>query len=202
MYPGFIFSSNLQSLSSNTDHTNWIFAFGDEQCEHCGVPPKKVPVKSLGSLGSVLLPSQDRNLQEFRQASWTSTLEQGEDAQERLRQDANSPPFAPFYWGVREHRNGDVGSKKVVQRMQRLIAKSVPTFMDPENAKSLFDNAEFWMGAQGILGVDKSLVESQWFCMVLFFLFIYDYVYAVYAYVLCHFLWGTIFWMGTEDLTL
>lgn len=53
--------------------------------------------------------------------------------------------------------------------MQRLIAKSVPTFMDPENAKSLFDNAEFWMGAQGILGVDKSLVESQWFCMVLFF---------------------------------
>ena len=64
-------------------------------------------------------------------------------------------PLPPFYWGVREHRTGDVGSKKVVQRMQRLIAKSVPTFMDTENAKSLFDNAEFWMGAQGILGVAK-----------------------------------------------
>lgn len=123
-------------------------------------PPTNSHQKSrlVPSWGWLYFLPQDRNLQEFRQASWTSTLEQGEDAQERLRQDANAPPFAPFYWGVREHRNGDVGSKKVVQRMQRLIAKSVPTFMDPENAKSLFDNAEFWMGAQGILGVDKKVL--------------------------------------------
>lgn len=48
--------------------------------------------------------------------------------------------------------------------MQRLIAKSVPTFMDPENAKSLFDNAEFWMGAQGILGVEIKVNGFVWFC--------------------------------------
>lgn len=92
---------------------------------------------------------EDRNLQVFSKVSWTSTLEQGEDASERLRQDSSAPPFAPFYWGVREHRNGDVGSKKVVKRIQELIASSVPNFMDKQNAASLFDNAEFWMGAKG-----------------------------------------------------
>jgi len=105
----------------------------------------------LVSFGALLclVVVQDRNLQVFSKVSWTSTLEQGEDASERLRQDSSAPPFAPFYWGVREHRNGDVGSKKVVKRIQELIASSVPSFMDKQNAASLFDNAEFWMGAKG-----------------------------------------------------
>ena len=81
--------------------------------------------------------------------SWTSAQEKGEDAEERLQQDSSAPPFAPFYWGVREHQQGDLGSKKVMNRIKQLISTSVPSFMDKRNAKSLFDNAEFWMGAKG-----------------------------------------------------
>ena len=92
---------------------------------------------------------QDRNTQEMGKVAWASSLEHGEDAQERLRQDPESPPFAPFYWGVREHGKGDLGSKKVVKRIRQLIKESIPPFMDPQNAESLFNNAEFWLGAKG-----------------------------------------------------
>ena len=85
----------------------------------------------------------------MRSMSWTSSLEQGEDAAERLEQDSSAPPFAPFYWGVREHQKGGLGSKQVIQRIKKLIESSVPHFMDKKNAGSLFDNAEFWMGAKG-----------------------------------------------------
>ena len=94
-------------------------------------------------------PLKDQNLQDFSKMSWTSAQEQGEDADERLRQDSSAPPFAPFYWGVREHQQGNLGSKKVMKRIRDLITTSVPSFMDKKNAASLFDNAEFWMGAKG-----------------------------------------------------
>ena len=92
---------------------------------------------------------QDRNTQEMGKVAWASSLERGEDAEERLRQDPESPPFAPFYWGVREHDRGDLGSKKVVRRIRQLIEESVPSFMDKQNADSLFNHAEFWLGAKG-----------------------------------------------------
>lgn len=92
---------------------------------------------------------KDRNTQEMGKVAWASSLEMGEDAQERLQQDPDAPPFAPFYWGVREHRNGDLGSKKVVKRIRQLIRDSVPSFMDQKNAESLFEHAEFWLGAKG-----------------------------------------------------
>ena len=92
---------------------------------------------------------QDRNTQEMGKVAWASSLEMGEDAQQRLQQDPDAPPFAPFYWGVREHRNGDLGSKKVVKRIRQLIKDSVPSFMDQKNAESLFEHAEFWLGAKG-----------------------------------------------------
>lgn len=92
---------------------------------------------------------EDRNLQSVGSQAWIDAQEAGEDAAERLQQDDKAPPFAPFYWGIREHRGGDVGNKKVLARMKKLIAKSVPSFMDPANAESMFDNAEFWLGARG-----------------------------------------------------
>jgi len=91
----------------------------------------------------------DRNVQQLGSTSWISKAEAGEDQRERLQQDQQAPPFAPFYWGVREHRNGDIGSRKVVERIRKLIKESVPAFMDRNNAESLFDNAEFWLGAKG-----------------------------------------------------
>jgi len=92
---------------------------------------------------------EDRNMQTLGNAAWISKTEAGEDQSERLQQDPQAPPFAPFYWGVREHRNGDIGSRKVVERIRKLIKKSVPAFMDHGNAESLFENAEFWLGAKG-----------------------------------------------------
>ena len=92
---------------------------------------------------------KDRNVQEMGSVAWASSLERGEDADERQRQDPESPPFAPFYWGVREHGKGDLGSKKVVKRIRELIRQSIPAFMDQRNADSLFNNAEFWLGAKG-----------------------------------------------------
>ncbi|CAJ1364735.1 unnamed protein product [Effrenium voratum] len=92
---------------------------------------------------------EDRNLQTMGTASWAETTIAGEDASERLAQDENAPPFAPFYWGVREHYKGDLGSQKVVRRVRELITQSVPEFMDDRNGASLFDNAEFWLGAKG-----------------------------------------------------
>lgn len=91
----------------------------------------------------------DRNLQKLGQNNWVKATVSGEDSKDRLRQDPKAPPFAPFYWGVREHHNGDIGSAKVVKRIRELIAGSVPQFMDGRNAKSMFDNAEFWLGANG-----------------------------------------------------
>lgn len=93
---------------------------------------------------------EDRNLQKLGNAKWTGVAEAGVDAGERLSQDPEAPPFAPFYWGVREHRQGDVGSKEVVRKIKGIIAESVPQFMDKtENGVSMFDNAEFWLGAKG-----------------------------------------------------
>lgn len=92
---------------------------------------------------------EDRNLQQLGAKDWISTRQSGEDSADRLRQDNNAPPFAPFYWGIREHRRGDVGSKKVMDRMRGLIRESVPRFMDPQNADTMFDNAEFWLGWNG-----------------------------------------------------
>lgn len=92
---------------------------------------------------------EDRNLQILGNSSWVQATTAGEDATDRLNQDPQAPPFAPFYWGVREHRRGDVGSKKVLERIRELITASVPKFMDGENAASLFDHAEFWLGAKG-----------------------------------------------------
>lgn len=91
----------------------------------------------------------DRNLQKLGAKAWIDTREPGEDSAERLREDKKAPPFAPFYWGIREHREGDVGSRKVVARIKDLIRESVPRFMDPQNAESMFDNAEFWLGWNG-----------------------------------------------------
>jgi hypothetical protein len=88
-------------------------------------------------------------LQTLGNAKWTETIQKGESASERLRQDPNSPPFAPFYWGVREHRQGDIGSPEVIKKIKGLIGKSVPKFMDTANGLSMFDNAEFWLGAKG-----------------------------------------------------
>jgi len=92
---------------------------------------------------------RDENLQRLGDASWTSAQVRGEDAKERSRLDPASPPFAPFYWGVREHRGGGLGSTSTLLRVQKLIEESVPAFMDSRNAHSMFDNAEFWMGAKG-----------------------------------------------------
>lgn len=92
----------------------------------------------------------DRNLQKMGTKKWTETKEPGEDQEERLRQDPNVPPYAPFYWGVREHARGDAGPRETLKKVKDLIAKSVPSFMEQEvNGQAMFDNAEFWMGAQG-----------------------------------------------------
>ena len=48
----------------------------------------------------------DRNLQALGAAEWITKVESGEDSADRLKQDPDAPPFAPFYWGVREHRQG------------------------------------------------------------------------------------------------
>merc|ERR1712194_89304 len=92
---------------------------------------------------------KDKNLQKLGNGAWAESLISGEDSKDRLKQDPNAPPFAPFYWGVREHHGGAIGSKKVVKRIRELITKSVPKFMDKANAESLFEHAEFWMGANG-----------------------------------------------------
>ena len=55
------------------------------------IPPPPLPS---------LLRRQDRNLQTMGTASWAETTIAGEDASERLAQDENAPPFAPFYWGA------------------------------------------------------------------------------------------------------
>mmetsp|Transcript_12412 Transcript_12412/g.31218 ORF Transcript_12412/g.31218 Transcript_12412/m.31218 type:complete len:433 (+) Transcript_12412:54-1352(+) len=91
----------------------------------------------------------DRNLQTMGSQKWIEAQVAGEEAKNRVKLDSKAPPFAPFYWGVREHRGGQVGSKKVVKRIQQLIASSVPKFMDQGNSASMFDNAEFWLGANG-----------------------------------------------------
>lgn len=93
---------------------------------------------------------EDRNLQKLGDAKWTEALVAGEDSADRLKQDSAAPPFAPFYWGVREHRGGDVGSRKVIDKVKGLIANSVPSFMEKtENGESMFENSEFWLGAKG-----------------------------------------------------
>mmetsp|Transcript_52130 Transcript_52130/g.110938 ORF Transcript_52130/g.110938 Transcript_52130/m.110938 type:complete len:446 (+) Transcript_52130:47-1384(+) len=89
---------------------------------------------------------QDRNLQTMGSLSWMGEKIEGEDARDRLDQDAFAPRYAPFYWGVREYGNGQVGSKAVVNKLRKLVESSVPTFMDPKNGASLFENAEFWLG--------------------------------------------------------
>jgi len=80
---------------------------------------------------------------------WIEAKSGGEDAEERLKQDSKAPPFAPYYWGVREFQNGDLGDRATVEKVQRLVKKSVPFFMNKKNADSLFKNAEFWLGATG-----------------------------------------------------
>jgi hypothetical protein len=93
---------------------------------------------------------EDRNLQKLGDAAWANKAETGEEAADRLGKDSSAPPFAPFYWGVREHRQGDIGTKAVVKKIKGLIAKSVPRFMEKqENGLSMFENAEFWLGAKG-----------------------------------------------------
>ena len=92
---------------------------------------------------------EDENRQRMGDTDWIDTREEGEDAEERKSQDPKSPPFAPYYWGVREYQNGQVGDRATVQKVMGLIKNSVPSFMAPQNANSLVDNAEFWLGAKG-----------------------------------------------------
>lgn len=91
---------------------------------------------------------QDKNLQRLGDQSWITHAADGEEADMRLQHDNEAPPFAPFYWGVREYEGGDIGPKKTVEKVKKVIADSVPAFMDPANADSLFGNAEFWLGAK------------------------------------------------------
>jgi len=91
----------------------------------------------------------DDNLQRMGNKDWILEKTRGEDASERSRQDSKTPPFAPFYWGVREHRNGQVGDRDTLRKVKGLIEDSVPPFMDPRNKNALFEQAEFWLGAKG-----------------------------------------------------
>eukprot|EP00927_Polykrikos_kofoidii_P049374 TRINITY_DN43439_c0_g1_i1.p1 TRINITY_DN43439_c0_g1~~TRINITY_DN43439_c0_g1_i1.p1 ORF type:complete len:493 (+),score=79.97 TRINITY_DN43439_c0_g1_i1:50-1480(+) len=91
---------------------------------------------------------EDENLQVMGDANWINKKEKGMDADERLRLDQKAPPFAPFYWGVREHRKGDIGGNAVVRKIEKLIVDSTPLFADPRNGKSMFEKAEFWLGGK------------------------------------------------------
>eukprot|EP00928_Gymnodinium_smaydae_P074940 TRINITY_DN5795_c0_g1_i2.p1 TRINITY_DN5795_c0_g1~~TRINITY_DN5795_c0_g1_i2.p1 ORF type:complete len:498 (-),score=98.58 TRINITY_DN5795_c0_g1_i2:216-1709(-) len=92
---------------------------------------------------------EDQNLQRLGDLAWTSTREEGEEQARRRAQDPNAPLFAPFYWGVREYRSTNIGPQAVVKKIRKLIKKSVPLFMDKENGKAMFENAELWLGANG-----------------------------------------------------
>ncbi len=59
-------------------------------------------------------------MQKLGDAAWITTTESGEDAEKRLRMDSETPPFAPFYWAVREHRKGDLGGQGVVKKIRGL----------------------------------------------------------------------------------
>lgn len=92
---------------------------------------------------------EDKNLQLLGSSAWITKQEAGEGKTASLQHDQKVPPFAPFYWGVREHGGRDLGSEEAIKEVKDLIKKSVPAFMDQENAQSLFQNAEFWFGAKG-----------------------------------------------------
>lgn len=89
---------------------------------------------------------EDEDRQTMGDTSWITRKEAGADSQERLSMDEKAPPNAPFYWAVREGKsNGNV-----TKRIKRLIAQSVPSFMNPiENSKTMYENTEFWLGAKG-----------------------------------------------------
>jgi len=91
----------------------------------------------------------DENRQTLGDMSWTSAKVSGFEAAERLQQDPESPPFAPFYWGIREHHSVDIGPPDVVKRIRKLIRGSLPKCMDRKNAQAVFDLSEFWLGARG-----------------------------------------------------
>jgi len=90
----------------------------------------------------------DKNLQMMGDGKWVQEQTNGEDAADRMKQDGDAPPFAPFYWAVREHSQGDLGGKEVVKKIKQLITTSVPRFAHRANANSMFENAEFWLGAE------------------------------------------------------
>eukprot|EP00656_Telonema_subtile_P038562 TRINITY_DN4362_c0_g1_i3.p1 TRINITY_DN4362_c0_g1~~TRINITY_DN4362_c0_g1_i3.p1 ORF type:complete len:432 (-),score=66.70 TRINITY_DN4362_c0_g1_i3:23-1318(-) len=92
---------------------------------------------------------QDANQQMMGDRRWISVKQSGEEGDQRLSEDPDSPPFAPFYWGVRDHDTGDVGDKDTISKVRKLIETSVPKAVDPRNAGSMFDMAEFWLGAKG-----------------------------------------------------
>mmetsp|Transcript_30447 Transcript_30447/g.78674 ORF Transcript_30447/g.78674 Transcript_30447/m.78674 type:complete len:451 (-) Transcript_30447:111-1463(-) len=92
---------------------------------------------------------KDHNLQKLGDQKWITTTEQGEEAADRLKQDQSTPPFAPFYWGVREFKgDNSLGPKETIMKFKDNLVKSVPYFLDPKNAQSMFANTEMWMGAQ------------------------------------------------------
>ena len=80
---------------------------------------------------------EDENIQNMGDADWAEATEEGEDAHIRKQQDPKSPPFAPFYWGVREYQGGGVGDRATIQKIRSLIRNSVPRFMDPRQKENL-----------------------------------------------------------------
>eukprot|EP00929_Paragymnodinium_shiwhaense_P113366 TRINITY_DN81646_c0_g1_i1.p1 TRINITY_DN81646_c0_g1~~TRINITY_DN81646_c0_g1_i1.p1 ORF type:complete len:449 (-),score=79.51 TRINITY_DN81646_c0_g1_i1:326-1672(-) len=92
---------------------------------------------------------EDKNIQRLGDKKWITTTEKGEDWKERKKQDPEAPPFAPFYWGVREDNgNGNVGPAVTVEKFRKNIFASVPYFADKGNADSMFRNTEMWLGAK------------------------------------------------------
>jgi len=92
---------------------------------------------------------EDQNLQRMGDQRWMQAKQTGNDGKERLSQDPDSPPFAPYYWGVREHDSTNVGDSKTIRKVRNLIEQSRPTPVSPRNKDALFGNAEFWLGAKG-----------------------------------------------------
>jgi len=99
----------------------------------------------------------DENRVRMGDPSWTTRAEYGVGTEDSLKKDPEVPPYAPFYWAIREHRQGcrdtDVrrdcaGPQKEIDKFRAVLRKSVPYFLDPQNSDALFDYTEVWSGAQ------------------------------------------------------
>ena len=164
-------------------------------------PPKKVPVKSLGSLGSGLLPSPGPK------STRVSTSKLDFHSAARGGCSGTPPPrrqratLCPLLLGRPRTSYRWRGQQKGGPTHAAADRQVGTHLYGSRKCQVLIWQCGVLDGSTGdTWSWKKGLVESQWFCMVSFFLFNYDYVYAVYAYVTSF--GGQFFGWGTEDLTL